>query len=362
MPTITHNKIVEWLRTDAPERLEELWLEADRVRRECVGEDVHLRGLIEFGNYCRRNCGYCGLRAAHKDIQRYRMPPQEVVECAKDAAAFGYGTVVLQSGEDPGFSAQWLGNIIRRIKAETPLAVTLSVGERPQEDYAHWRKAGADRFLLRFETSDPELYASIHPDQGGNLEARIDCLRTLRTLGYEVGSGIMIGMPGQTYDLLADDIESFAELDLDMIGVGPFIPHPATPLGGQFRAPGQLGKEQVPADELMTYKVVALTRLLCPYTNIPSTTALATLNKAQGRELGLSRGANVVMPNVTPPSYRQMYEIYPAKACLTETAEACHACMRRRIESTGRIIGTGQGTSRNYERRMECKDAETATT
>ena len=237
--------------------------------------------------------------------------------------------------------------LIRRIKAETPLAVTLSLGEREEAELAAWREAGADRYLLRFETSNRRLYEAIHPPRNGEVSDRLAILRKLRELGYEVGSGVMIGIPGQTYDDLADDIELFATLDLDMIGVGPYLVHPETPLADPRNRLSVPEEEQVPATELMTYKVLALTRLKCPRANIPATTALATLNIAQGRELGLERGANIVMPNLTPPKYRIHYEIYPAKACIRETADQCNACLTGRIASIGRQVGVGRGDSRN---------------
>ncbi len=319
---------------------------ADKTRRDEVGDEVHLRGLIEFSNYCCRLCGYCGLRAGNRKIERYRMTKGEILECARQAREFGYGTVVLQSGEDWGIKREWMTGVIEGIKTETGLAVTLSLGEREEEDLITWRKAGADRYLLRFETSNPKLYEKIHPSLPGKVSDRFAILRKLRELDYEVGSGVMIGIPGETYDDLANDIEMFRTLDLDMIGVGPFIPHPDTPLGGEEK-----NADQVPNSELMTYKVVALVRLVCPKANIPSTTALATLNLAQGRELGLMRGANIVMPNLTPPKYRVKYEIYPAKACIRETAQECHGCMKRRIESIGRRVGIGPGMSKNKQQR-----------
>ncbi len=349
---ISTDEIQSWLSEEEPARLETLWRRANAVRRECVGEEVHLRGLIEFSNYCARQCAYCGLRAPNKAVERYRMTQDEVMDCARQAVRYGYGTVVLQSGEDYGITGEWMAEVIRRVKAETPLAITLSLGERSDADLRLWREAGADRYLLRFETSNRRLFDIIHPPRAGEHSDRVAILRTLAELGYEAGSGVMLGIPGQTYDDLARDIALFAELDLDMIGVGPFIAHPGTPLG-EAGAEGQAPEgEQVPNTELMTYKVVALTRLACPYTNIPSTTALATLNLATGREKGLERGANVVMPNLTPPKYRLLYEIYPSKACIHETAGECHRCMTRRIESIGRTVGKGRGDSPNKLRRM----------
>lgn len=284
------------------------------------------------------------MRAANSGLTRYLMSADEILDCARQAAEFGYGTVVLQSGETQAFPPDWLAAVVRDVKSRFGLAVTLSVGERRREDLAAWREAGADRYLLRFETADPRLYAALHPARDGGLAGRIDTLRTLRTLGYEVGSGMPIGIPGQTYAHLARDLELCRELDLDMIGVGPFIAHPHTPLA-HARTTAAAAAEQVPASEPMTYKVLALARLTCPAANIPSTTALATLNKRNGRELGLRRGANVVMPNLTPPAYRGLYEIYPAKACITETAADCNGCMKQRIRSLGRTIGEGPGNS-----------------
>jgi biotin synthase len=336
-------EILGWLKEDDGDQLETLWKRADDVRRETVGNQVHLRGLIEISNYCARECGYCGIRAGNPEIGRYRMTVEEIMQCVAEAVDYGYGTVVMQSGEDYGIRADWLASIVRRIRSETHLAVTLSMGERPDEDLALWKEAGANRYLLRFETSDSELYDRIHPSLPGRKSDRFAILRKLKELGYEAGSGVMVGIPGQTYDSLANDIETFRSLDLDMIGIGPYIRHPATPLGRDFDGMLAPKGEQVPNTEGMTYKAVALTRIACPEANIPSTTALATLNLAAGRELGLSRGANVVMPNLTPPKYRGMYEIYPAKACISETAKDCRLCMNRRILSIGREVGSGQG-------------------
>ncbi len=348
---MNHSELTTWLRETDPARLDELWQRADRVRAAHVGDEVHLRGLVEFSNHCVRSCGYCGLRSGNRDIGRYRMTAEEILDCARQAVSFGYPTVVLQSGEDYGIEADWLADVVRRIKEQTSLAVTLSVGERSDDELQLWRTAGADRYLLRLETTNRELYDRIHPPRGGQDRSdRIALLGRLRDIGYEVGSGVMIGIPGQTFDDLATDLQWFARLDLDMIGVGPYIPHPAGPVADFCPAPEGL---QVPNTEAMTYKVVALARRVCPDANIPSTSALATLNTATGRELGLRRGANVVMPNLTPARYRAMYEIYPAKACINETASQCHACMRKRIESLGRPIATGPGDSPNYRRRQE---------
>ncbi|MGA2031955.1 MAG: [FeFe] hydrogenase H-cluster radical SAM maturase HydE [Thermoguttaceae bacterium] len=340
------SEIIAWLRETNPARLAVLWRQADRTRQEAVGGEVHLRGLIEFSNHCVRLCAYCGLRAANTDLPRYRMTEEEILGCVRQAVAFGYGTVVLQSGEDPAIQADWMSHVVRRIKSETALAVTLSLGEREADELAAWRQAGADRYLLRFETSNRELYERIHPPRPGRTSDRIALLSVLGDLGYEVGSGVMIGIPGQTFEDLARDIDLFRTLDLDMIGVGPFLLHPATPLADRRAWPQAPPEEQVPNGELMTYKVLALARLVQPRANIPSTTALATLNVESGRELGLVRGANVIMPNLTPPQYRVHYEIYPNKACIRETAHACNECTAARIRRLGRSTGAGRGDAR----------------
>ena len=344
---ITTEQIEYWLRETDERKLEQLWAAADTVRKEQVGDPVHLRGLIEVSNYCVRRCTYCGLAADNKETTRYRMNADEIFACAEEAASYGYGTVVMQAGEDYGIEAKWLAEIVKRIKAQLPLAVTLSMGERPFEDLRLWRQAGADRYLLRFETSDRKLYELIHPPLGNQKLDRFGILHQLRKLGYETGSGVMIGIPGQTHSTLANDIDTFRRYDMDMVGVGPYIANPLTPLGRGEIAFNITSEDQVQNTELMTYKVVALTRLVCPQANIPSTTALATINKKSGRELGLMRGANVVMPNVTPVEYRTQYEIYPGKACLNETAKQCQGCLGSRIASIGRTIGTGHG-SRNH--------------
>jgi biotin synthase len=343
-----HAEILNWLREDDSGRLDWLYRRADLVRREQVGDAVHMRGLVEFSNYCARQCGYCGLRRGNRLVTRYRMTDEQILDCARLAAELGYGTVVLQSGEDYGITTEWLAGVIRRVKGETGLAVTLSVGEFPERDLAAWREAGADRYLLRFETSDPELYAFIHPPFAGKARSRIEMLKTIHSLGYETGSGVMIGIPGQSYESLVHDIETFQSLDLDMIGMGPYIPHPETPLGRGERLRELPASEQVPNTEEMVYKMVALTRIACPQANIPSTTALATLNLSSGRELGLQRGANVVMPNLTPVEYRAFYEIYPNKACIRETASGCATCLHGRIAGLGRTLGNGPG-ARSHE-------------
>lgn len=344
---LTRDDILCWLQEDEELMLAELWQAADRVRRERVGDDVHLRGLIEVSSYCRRGCGYCGLRNGRR-IPRYRMSEDEVMDSVRLAVRLEYGTVVLQSGEDPGLTVDWVERLVQRIKAETPLAVTLSLGERKVAELERWRAAGADRYLLKHETSDDELFARIHPDCGDEEMHRLDLLRRVKAMGYEAGSGVMVGIPGQSFASLARDIELFRELDLEMIGCGPFVPHPETPLGevssDECRMTNDPG--QVANTDVMTTKVMALVRLACPDSNIPTTTALATVNREQGRQLGLLRGANVWMPNLTPLKYRSLYEIYPGKAKAPDTAEVFHASLLKVLESIGRRPGKGPGGRR----------------
>ena len=342
---------LDWLKTNDAERLKELFQAADAVRRENVGDAVHLRGLVEVSNYCAANCAYCGIRVGNPNVRRYVMTQEEVLASVRLARSFGYGTVVFQAGETPHhLPTAWVAELIQAVRAESDIAVTLSLGERPRADYEAWFRAGANRYLVRFETSNPELFSQIHPGHVG-LAARLEALRTLRDVGFEIGSGVMVGVPGQTWEDLLNDIAMFRQLDLDMIGVGPFLPHPATPLGRQFAE--QAGRyaedpQQVPNDERTTLKVVALTRLVCPKSNIPATTALAVLDKQAGHEHGLACGANVIMPNVTPPKYRECYEIYPSKATTGEAAEVYDKQLKQRILALGRTVGTGAGTSQRF--------------
>jgi len=344
--------LIAWLREGDPARLERLWREADEVRRRSVGDAVHLRGLIEFSNHCRRGCAYCGLRAGGA-LGRYRLSDDEIAACARLAADLGYGTVVLQSGEDPGIDPAQFAGVIRRIKADSGLAVTLSLGEQSEAALAAWRAAGADRYFLRFETSSRALFEAIHPPPPGAPDPhrhRLDDIALVKRLGYETGSGIMIGIPGQRYEDLARDIELFAELELDMIGVGPFIPHPGTPLGAPAAWPTGVPRlppeEQVPPTDVMTCTVLALTRLACPLVNLPSTTALEIVSPGRGREAGLACGANVVMPNLTPPEYRLLYEIYPGKGEPSPPdPRAFDRLLRTRLNALGRTVAAGPGDS-----------------
>lgn len=343
MAELNKAEILGWLKESRPSRLEELYARANSVRREQVGDAVHLRGLIEISSHCERQCMYCGLRRGNGGLARYRMTREEVLECARAAVRLGYGTVVMQAGEDGELTAEWIAEIVRWMKRETPLAVTLSLGERSEDELRLWRKAGADRYLLRFETSDGKLFDAIHPRRTAGGPDRLTLLRLVKRLGYEAGGGVMVGIPGQSFESLAEDVLAFRAMDLDMIGIGPYIPHAATPLGSGKLRPAIDAAEQAPSNEEMVYKMIALTRIACPTANIPSTTALATINRTHGRKQGLSVGANVVMPNLTPVEYRALYQIYPAKACIEESAEDCSRCLRRQIQQLGRFVGSGEG-------------------
>ncbi len=315
--------------------LRELYRRADAVRRQTAGDAVFLRGIIEFSNFCQNDCLYCGIRRSNRKIRRYVMSAAEIMTAIRALAGQRYTTVVLQAGESQAISDEELGRLIRRIKQETPLAVTLSVGNRPRAVYEYWRDCGMDRYLIRFETSDPALFRKLHPDC--SWEERIECLRVLRDLGVQTGGGFMIGLPGETVETLAANILLCRELDLDMIGIGPFIPHPDTPLGLE---------RNIWADEPeMFFKAVAVLRIFNPDAHIPATTAFDAMFPGTGRDLALQRGANVFMPNCTPTDYRKDYLLYPGKPCLTEAPDHCTQCVVARIEAMDRKIGVGPGHS-----------------
>ena len=326
---LSEEEIVRLLRAGEAEEL--LAAAADRVRAAYVGDGVHLRGLIEFSSYCRRDCLYCGLRRSNDKAERYRLDAAEILRLARQAKAFGYPTVVLQSGEDMYFTAERLAVILRDIK-KLNLAVTLSLGERSYEEYRQLREAGADRFLLRIETTDEQLYARMDP--GMRWEERRRCLQDLRRLGYEVGTGCLVGLPGQTDVSLARDILFFQQLDADMVGIGPLIPNGDTPLG-----------TAAAGDFHLTRRMVALIRLLLPEANIPATTAMETL-QPDARVLILQSGANVVMPNVTEGEARRKYALYPGKACVADTPAACRYCMEGKIQAMGRYVAKDPGFRR----------------
>ena len=302
---------------------------ANRVRKKYVGDEVHLRGIIELSNICRCDCLYCGLRKSNTNIKRYRLMPDEIIDLAKKAIGYGYKSIVLQSGEDLYYTVDMFKEIISNIK-KMGAAVTLSLGEKTFEEYKAYKEAGADRYLIRIETTDKKLYENLDPAM--SHEERKICLRDLKNLGYEVGTGNLVGLPNQTIESIADDILFFKEIDTDMVGLGPFIPNEDTPL------------KDFKADNFtMSIKVMALVRLMLPDSNIPATTAMESLNR-NGRIIALSSGANVVMPNITEGEYRKLYAIYPGKICVNETPNQCWNCITGKISSIGRTISKELGS------------------
>lgn len=324
--------------------LEALYARADALRKAHMSDAVFLRGIVEFSNVCANDCLYCGIRASNPKVRRYTIGADEILEAARRLHEARQTTIVLQSGESEAFGDQALGELIRRIKRETPLAVTLSVGNRPAETYRYWRDCGMDRYLLRFETSDARIFQRLHPDC--SLAERLACLETLRALGVQVGSGFMIGVPGETPAVLAANILLCRKLQLDMIGIGPFIVHPDTPMAGERNAYHD--------DPEMFFRALAVLRLFNPDAHIPATTAYDAVFPGEGRNLCLQRGANVFMPNSTPSHYRADYQLYPGKPCLNETSEQCAQCVVLRIRALGRTIGSGPGHTR---RRAEAPPA-----
>ena len=328
---LNRGKIIELLSLNDPADIDVLFQAADRVRKEYVGDEIFLRGIIEFSNYCRNNCLYCGLRRDNVDTGRYRMDDDEILGLARAIERRGCGTVVLQSGEDPHYTKDRMCGIISRIKDETALTVTLSLGQRSYEDLKAFRQAGAERYLLRHETASPKLYASLCP--GRTLNDRIQCLRWLREFDYEVGSGCMVGLPGQTVEDLADDVLLIKELNADMIGIGPFIPHEHTPL-----------RKHLPGDTLLVLKLLSVIRLVTRDTNIPSTTALGVLDGAS-RKKAFQAGANIFMPVFTPQDYAERYDLYPGKGDVKK-ADGAILDFKAFFDSIGRPIGKGPGGRR----------------
>jgi len=327
----TKEEIASLLRLTDPGDMAALWRAADTVRREKVGSDIHLRGLLEISNYCRRNCHYCGLRWDNRAVSRYRLTPRTILDTVEALDRQGIRTVVLQSGEDPGWSVGQLARLIESIKGRYDMAVTLSIGRRPPEEWRILRDAGMNRYLLRHETACPTLYERFHP--GDTLQDRIRALKELRALGVDIGSGNLIGLPGQTPEALAADLLLARALEVDMYGVGPFIPHPETPLSN------------VPAGSVQdTYKMIALARLILQDVHIPITTALCTLDPA-ARGRGWSRGGNVIMPNATPPDVRGHYEIYREKGVGHAALETTVESIRGEIHAMGRSVSTSRGGS-----------------
>lgn len=302
---------------------ERLRTEAVRLRKKYYGDKVFTRGLIEFTNYCKNDCYYCGIRRGNRNAQRYRLTKEEILECCREGYSLGFRTFVLQGGEDPYYTDERMTEIIRSIKEEYPdCALTLSIGEKPYESYRKFREAGADRYLLRHETADEAHYGMLHPESM-RLETRKKCLYDLKSLGYQVGAGFMVGSPGQTPETLAEDMLFLKELQPHMVGIGPFLPHHETKFS-----------EEKAGSVDQTLFLLSVIRILLPKVLLPATTALGTADP-RGREKGMEAGANVVMPNLSPVSHRKQYELYDNKICTGDEAAECRMCLSRRMQSVG---------------------------
>jgi len=329
-----------------------LFEKAAEVKKAEVGNKVYFRGLVEFSNICAKNCLYCGIRSGNKNTERYFMTGEEVLEAAKFAYENSYASLVIQSGErsDKKF-VDVITDLLRQITSETQgqMHITLSMGEQSEETYRQWLEAGAHRYLLRIEASNRELYQKLHPNnKKHDYDARLEALKLLKKVGYQVGTGVMIGLPFQSTENLADDLLFFKAFDIDMVGMGPYIEHEDTPL---FKYRDQLISKKERFD--LSLKMVAILRIMMKDINIAATTAMQTLDP-QGREKALRVGANVIMPNLTPVKYRENYLLYEDKPCLDEEASECMNCLEARIHIAGDKIGYGEwGDSLHFERRKK---------
>ncbi|HON54837.1 MAG TPA: [FeFe] hydrogenase H-cluster radical SAM maturase HydE [Bacteroidales bacterium] len=338
---------LRYLLTLSGDDMKRLFEISSSVKSEYVGNKVYFRGLIEYSNSCVKNCFYCGIRTGMKQLHRYKLTDDEVLEAAKFALQKRYGSIVIQGGErsDNGHVAN-ITRLLQRINRETnnQLHITLSLGEQSEETYRIWKENGAQRYLLRIETSNEDLYKKLHPDDDlHSFSRRIKALEDLKKLGYQVGSGVMIGLPFQTIDDLAQDLLFFKAIDIDMNGMGPYIEHEGTPLYNYRHL--LMSKEERLA---LSLKMIAVLRILMKDINIAATTAMQTL-APDGREQALAVGANVIMPNITPVKYRENYQLYDNKPCINEEAEQCVSCLENRIKSIGNEIGYDEwGDSRHY--------------
>ncbi|HEY4788084.1 MAG TPA: [FeFe] hydrogenase H-cluster radical SAM maturase HydE [Bacteroidales bacterium] len=325
----------------------ELFAKAAEIKERYIGNKVYFRGLIEFSNICVKNCFYCGIRVGNKNVARYNLTNDEILDCARFAYENHYASIVLQSGEvaTETFTnrIEHLLNEIKRLSNNT-LGITLSLGEQTEEIYQRWFNAGCHRYLLRIESTNQELFHKIHPDdENHSFETRLNCLKSLRKLGYQVGTGVMIGLPFQTLDDLANDLLSLREFDVDMVGMGPYIEHPDTPMY-QYR------HLLLPKNERLQLglKMIAILRLMMKDINIAAATALQAIDP-MGREKGIKAGANVLMPNVTPGQYRNNYKLYENKPCTDENPDDCTQCLEARINMTGNSIGYNEwGDSKHF--------------
>lgn len=328
---ITRDQFAYLLQSDGEDNIEYLFEAAREVSEMVFHKEVYLRGLIEFTNYCKNNCYYCGIRCGNANADRYRLTEEEILSCCDMGEILGFKTFVLQGGEDPFFTDEKVCALVRKIKEKHPsCAVTLSIGEKSYESYKKYFDAGADRYLLRHETANEEHYSKLHPGSMSGAD-RKQCLRNLKEIGFQVGCGIMVGTPFQTVDNMYEDILFMQELQPHMIGIGPFIPHKDTPF-----------KDEPEGSVDITLRLLAILRLLFPKVLLPATTALGTAD-AIGREKGILAGANVMMPNLSPSNVRDKYLLYDGKICTGDEAAECNQCMRKRVENIGYHVADTRG-------------------
>lgn len=311
---------------------------AKRIREEHFGNQIYVRGLIEFTNYCKNDCYYCGIRRSNPNAERYRLTMEQILECTHTGYELGFRTFVLQGGEDGYYTDERLEEIIKAIKEKHPdCALTLSLGERSRKSYELFYQAGADRYLLRHETADAGHYQRLHPEEM-SYEHRMNCLKELKAIGYQVGCGFMVGSPGQTEETLAEDMLFIQEFQPHMVGIGPFVPHHETPFG---KEPGGSVED--------TLYLLSLIRILEPTVLLPATTALGTIDP-RGREKGILAGANVVMPNLSPTNVRKKYELYDNKICTGDEAAECRSCLSNRMKTIGCELVTHRGDAPGWNR------------
>lgn len=320
---ISRKELETLLTTTDQEMIEELYRRARKTAGKYYGKEIYLRGLIEFTNYCKNNCYYCGIRCGNEKVQRYRLTMDQILSCCESGWELGFRTFVLQGGEDPYFTDEKIVDIVKKIRNSYPdCAITLSIGEKTKESYRLYKEAGADRYLLRHETANEDHYRHLHPEQM-SLANRKQCLRNLKELGYQTGAGFMVGAPGQTLECLAEDLIFLKELNPEMVGIGPFIPHHDTKFADE------------PAGSVeLTLFLLSVLRIILPKCLLPATTALGTADP-KGREKGLLAGANVVMPNLSPVKDRKKYELYDNKICTGDEAAECRVCLKNRVKSVG---------------------------
>lgn len=328
--------IIFLLKLNSKEDLNKLFKKADQIRKQYIGDKIFIRGILEFSNHCKNDCLYCGIRASNSKLNRYRIQPNEIIVIAENAVRkLGFKTVLLQSGEDDFYTTEVIEDLIKNILNKCDCRVALSIGEKSIDEYKRFYEAGARRCLIRFETSNKEIFQNLHPKSSvtkNSFEKRIQLLKKLKEIGYQIGTGPMIGLPNQTIADLAEDILFYNKLNINMAGMGPFISHHDTPLAGNPNGTFD-----------MSLKMIAVTRIVCKDIFISATTALQTLNKFNGRELALKAGANLLMPNITPKKYREHYQLYPNKVCIYESPYDCAGCVKSVIQSVGRTIGNGYG-------------------